>query len=81
MSYTFHRKLQLFPLCDNLPDRDVAGHDVANKACMHKERAANKWLPGAFYLPFDEAGCCVRRRASIRAFEAALAFRQLPGQL
>lgn len=81
MSCAFHRKLQLFPLCDNLPDCDVAGHDVANNACMHKERTANEWPPGAFYLPFDEAGCCVRGRASIRAFEAALAFRQLPGQL
>lgn len=36
---------------------------------------------GCFYLPFDEAGGGVGGCAAIRALEAALAFRQLPGQL
>lgn len=36
---------------------------------------------GCFYLPFDEAGGGVGGCAPIWAFEAALAFRQLPGQL
>lgn len=36
---------------------------------------------GCFYLPLDEAGGGVGGCAAIRAFEAALPFRQLPGQL
>lgn len=38
-------------------------------------------MRGCFYLPLDEAGGGVGGCAAIRAFEAALAFRQLPGQL
>lgn len=41
------------------------GNGVACDARMSKERDANERAPRGFYLPLDEAGCCVRGRAAI----------------
>lgn len=50
-------------------------------SCWHWCTRSNLSMNKYFYLSFDEAGCCVRRCAAIRSFEAALPFRQLSGQL
>lgn len=67
-------------------DRNVAGRGVCDNAGKKQgkrgqQRTGGGGGGGGFYLPFDEAGGGVRRRAAIGAFEAALAFGQLPGQL
>lgn len=59
------------------------------KQLKHKHKSAQTGLReapassarGRAYLALDEAGGGVGGRAAIRALEAALAFRQLPGQL
>lgn len=70
------------PTLDRL--RPQCGRTRCMRQCRQKQGANRELVVvvvGAFYLPFDEAGGGVRRRAAIGAFEAALAFGQLPGQL